>query len=85
MIPNIYRLWRERGSAGWYLVDQLATRVLPPWRLPNGDAIEVLGHVSLAIAHDHSERPEDMARLQEVWRNLVMHLRKSPLTHGAGR
>jgi len=85
VVPELYRFWRQRGEAGWALLQRMADRALSRLGPPNAETIETLGHLSLAILHEHRERPEDMARLLAIWRELANRLISAPLFRLIGR
>lgn len=64
VVPYLYRFWKEHPEAGWQLLDRLNTRVLRNVRMPNNDALEIIGGFSLAILSQHFAEPVTMARLR---------------------
>ena len=79
LVPELYRYWRRSGEAGWALVERLADRTVSRWGVPSGESLETLGHLSLAILHEHRRRPEDMDRLHAILRGMVNRLTSSKL------
>ncbi len=79
LVPELYRYWRRSGEAGWELVERLADRTVSRFGIPSGESLETLGHLSLAILHEHRRRPQEMDRLQAILRGMVHRLTSSKL------
>jgi hypothetical protein len=81
----LYHHWLRRRDDGWRLIDGLAAEMFGLLSLPNVGAIEVLGHMSLAILNNHRDDAPTMTRLLGVWRKIAHRVTRGPIVRTVGR
>jgi hypothetical protein len=83
LAPLVIRFWRNNPDQGWILVDSIAAGCVRFAGVPNGDALELFGTVSVGLLNEVRHDPDNLVKLGRVWQRAFDRLLNSPLGYSA--
>lgn len=83
LAPMLYRFWFRDRQRGWDLIERIADGSVHFPGLPDRQAIEIFGAVSMPILNACRHDPAELARLAAAWQTQVARLFGSPLARTA--